>query len=240
MKRLFIFALIVAILFSIVACKTTKEEEKPQEVEVQAPVVEEPVVQEEPVVSEPVEEKAVLDIDTSAADSGIPGKLYQLNLAEGEAPAIRGIGLEGNIAGSGDDKLFSSTTATEGIRFIFELLEWIEFYLDTDLKEGITAYALPHQKDSSIYTAKYLEGLETYAAIVDLMKPETAGDTWGSFFISSEDNKAGFYDLVLAVEGKPVAMVIVRLFEENQLSEKPNETLEKIMEETIESAKQMN
>ena len=215
MKKTFLFALIFALLFSMVACKSTAVEEEP--------VIEEVV--EEPVVEEPAEEPIDYDIDINAVSGAyIPGVLYQLK--EGE-PVIRGIFLAGN-------QTINSKTiepAAENIRFIFNLAEWVSIYPDTDRTEGISIRAAKHADDFSVYTKSFIEEGE-FLAYADLFKPEEHEWEWGAFFVSQEE-APGFYDLIFvnSEDNTPLAVIILDFFED--LSTYSLEQLQQIMDDII-------
>ena len=61
MKKTFLFALIFALLFSMVACKSTAVEEEP--------VIE--AVEVAPVEEEPVEEPVVVDVEINAVSGAV-------------------------------------------------------------------------------------------------------------------------------------------------------------------------
>ena len=227
MKKTFLFALIFALLFSMVACKSTAVEEEPviEEVEV-APVEEEPAA-EEPVVEEPVEEPVAVDVEINAVSGAyIPGVLYQLQ--EGE-PVIRGIALLGN------QTLNSETIepAAENIRFIFNLNEWIWIYPDSDKTEGISIRAAKHADDFSVYTKSFIEEGE-FLAYADLYKPEDPNYEWGSFYIISDEDP-GFYDLIFvnSEDNTPLAVIIIDVFKGLELCKCSLEQLQQIMDDII-------
>ena len=68
-------------------------------------------------------------------DPMVLGKLYFVNLKQGEQPVMTGLSLHGNVCGSGDFN--NKPAATEGIRAVFELNEWIEFYPQASVGAGI-------------------------------------------------------------------------------------------------------
>ena len=59
-------------------------------------------------------------------DTMVLGKLYFVNLKEGEQPVMTALSLFGNRCGS--ENFNHKPHATEGIRSVFELDEWIEFH----------------------------------------------------------------------------------------------------------------
>ena len=227
MKKTFLFALIFALLFSMVACKSTAVEEEPviEAVEV-APVEEEPAA-EEPVVEEPVEEPVAVDVDINAVSGTyIPGVLYQLQ--EGE-PVIRGLALAGNQAVNSE----VIEPAAENIRFIFNLDEWIYIYPDTDKTEGISIRAAKHADDFSVYTKSYIEEGE-FLAYADLYKPEDPNTEWGSFYVYQEEDP-GFYDIIFinSEDNTPLAVIILDFFKEQELDKYSFEQLQQIMDDII-------
>ena len=221
MKKTFLFVLILALLFSLVACKSTAVEEEPviEAVEVEP-------VEEEPVVEEPVEEPIDYDIDIKAVSGAyLPGVLYQLQ--EGE-PVIRGVFLAGN-------QTVNKTIepAAENIRFIFNLDEWIWIYPDTDRTEGISIRAAKHADDFSIYTKSYIDESE-FLAYADLYKPEDPNYEWGSFYIISDEDP-GFYDLIFvnSEDNTPLAVIIIDVFKGQELCKCSLEQLQQIMDDII-------
>ena len=180
MKKTFLFVLIFALLFSLVACKSTAVEEEPVIEAVEVASVEEEPAAEEPVVEEPVEEP-VVDVEINAVSGAyIPGVLYQLQ--EGD-PVIRGLYLAGNQS----ENSGAIEPTAENIRFIFNLNEWIWIYPDTDRTEGISIRAAKHADDFSVYTKSFIEEGE-FLAYADLYKPEDPNYEWGSFYIISIPN----------------------------------------------------
>ncbi|MBR1582126.1 MAG: hypothetical protein IJ663_00020 [Spirochaetales bacterium] len=227
MKKTFLFALIFALLFSMVACKSTAVEEEPviEAVEV-APVEEEPAA-EEPVVEEPVEEPISYDIDIKGLDgANIPGVLYQLQ--EGE-PVIRGLALAGNQTSNAG----GIEPAAENISFIFNLNEWIYIYPDTDKTEGISIRVAKHADDFSVYTKSFIEEGE-FLYYADLYKPEDPNFEWGSFYVYQEEDP-GFYDLIFinSEDNTPLAVIVIDLFKEQELSKYSLEQLQQIMADII-------
>ena len=209
MKKTFLFFLIIALLFSLVACKSTEIEEEA-----------------EPVSEELIEENVtVIDIK-GITGADIPGVLYQLQ--EGE-PVIRGIVLAGNRT----ENFKSADPATENIRFIFELNEWVYIYPDTDQLEGISARVAKHTGDTSIYTKAYIEECD-FLAYTDLYKPEEKDFEWGAFFINGEE-ELGFYDLVFVNndDNTPLAVIILDFFRFGELEKYSTDQLQQIMDDII-------
>ncbi len=233
MKKLFALALLVILLVSLVACASTEVvEEKTEPQVVAAPAPAEPV-EEEPVVEEKVEEPVLLDLDTLAEDFIIPGYLYQLNASKDQMYLIQGLKLTGNRSGT-IEGVNGREPSSDNIRFIFELDEWIELTLDCVIDRGITAYVVPHSDDLELYDRTFFENLEDYVTSVNLEKPEE-GSSWGEINIYSEYEE-GFYDLVFEHNEVPIAMVVIRLYPDEQLGIRSEQELEQIMEELISSS----
>ena len=82
-------------------------------------------------------------------DTTVLGKLYFVNLKEGEQPIMTGLSLNGNHCGSEDFN--NKPFAAEGIRSVFELNEWIEFHPQSDAQTGIKVMVFKHNADQSAY-----------------------------------------------------------------------------------------
>ena len=63
---------------------------------------------------------------------------------------------------------------------------------------------------------------------MDLNKPESKDDIWGSFYLNPADVKEGYYDLVFTVDGKAAASVLTRFYKPDELAEKSDTELEQI------------
>ncbi|MBQ2360708.1 MAG: hypothetical protein II398_07450, partial [Prevotella sp.] len=96
-------------------------------------------------------------IVTNAAqiqDTMVLGKLYFVNIKEGEQPIMTALSLFGNRCGS--ESFNHKPYATEGIRSVFELDEWIEFYPQANAASGIKVMVFAHKEDQSFYTKNSL------------------------------------------------------------------------------------
>jgi len=165
-------------------------------------------------------------------ESMIPGKLYPLNCKEGEEPVIRGLLLSGNRLGGEINK---KDPATEGIRCIFELSEWVEVYPDTDAQRDLAVWALKHSEDRSAYeTATFSDEMAGFVQECSLEYPD-GGDIapWGSFYLHPEEVEPGYYDLVFTREGKAVAVLLTRFYNEGELENKSDAELEQLMADEI-------
>ena len=164
----------------------------------------------------------------------IPGKLYALNLADSEQPVIRGISLDGNQAGtyqSTAESVNGRAPSDSEIRFVFMMNEWISIIPDTDKTDGLTAYILEHQTDPAAYTDSFFAALTGDVPTVSLQKPEDEGGYgyWGELYLNPESWKAGAYDLVITDGGKPVACVMLNMYDEGALADKTDAELNRMM-----------
>lgn len=162
------------------------------------------------------------------------GKLYFVNLKEGEQPIMTGLSLFGNRCGSNDFN--HKPFATEGIRSVFELDEWIECYLEANAGVGIKVMVFKHQADQSFYQKNALNN-ETpgYIQECDLNKDPDAEETdhWGSFYLHPEEVEPGYYDFVFIYGNKVFATMLTKFYKVDELLDKPDSELEKLMKEHI-------
>ncbi len=157
----------------------------------------------------------------------LPGKLAYINLKDGDKPVIRGLFLAGNQAGS--TEFNTGDPATEGIRCIFELNEWVEIYLDSDIKEGLQVWVFEHKKDQSFYAdAQFSDETPGFKTVCDLAKEEVWG-MWASFYLNTDDTEPGLYDLVFTYKGKAVASFLTRFYKIGDLGAKTDEELKALM-----------
>lgn len=154
----------------------------------------------------------------------LPGKLVIVN--EGDnVPVIKGINVAGNRAGTAEFN--SKFPGTDGVRCIFELNEYLEFYLDSNETSEIKVYAFKHVEDIIEYIDKYRFG--GAVAHCGLEKPENAADCWGSMYFNPEECEPGYYDLVFVSESGIVAMMQIKIFSDGELSDKSDDELNALM-----------
>ena len=163
----------------------------------------------------------------------VPGTLYQLNSKSGEEPIIRGVRLDGNVAGSSTDGsgINGKSFATEKIRFAFELNEYVIFYFDSDTSSCITAYFFEHQDDPTAHDNYQNTFLDDCAASMQLYKMDDL--EWGAQFVDAEEHAPGYYDLVFVYENKTIAKMLVKLYAEGELAGKSDADIEKLMSDEI-------
>ena len=158
-----------------------------------------------------------------------PRKLYFFPSDDGSQPAIRGIWISGNRAGSGEFN--TKTPANDGLRCIFELNEYVEFYLDTDSEDNIEVWAFKHKADQNEYLNEtYSTSSEEIRGFCALQRPEDdPSGCWGSFYLNPEEAEPGLYDIVFTCRGVPVVSMLARFYNQDELSEKSDAELESMM-----------
>ena len=162
------------------------------------------------------------------------GKLYFVNLKEGEQSIMTGLRLFGNRCGS--DDFNKKPYAVEGIRSVFELDEWIEFYPQTNAKTGIKVMVFKHKADQGFYLKNTLnDETPDYIQELDIKKEPDAEETsnWGSFYLHPEEVEPGYYDFVFIYDNKVFAIMLTRFYKVNELYEKIDSDMEKLMKERI-------
>ena len=231
MKKLFEITLVLIMLFALVACKTTETLDANEPAPQPAPT---PVSEPEPVAAETAPEQKGIPV-FDPIKGVIPGVLYQLNPVEGQEPVIKAVSLAGNRAGSADFN--SKEPSIDNIRFVFELNEWIGITADNEKKDGQFVVRLPHANDPNFYTEDSLQAIPDNASYVNL-DPTDEGMIFGETYVY-DFNNPGFYDLVFADNAKPVALILIRLFEAGQIGDISDAELEKYMTEAAAEAKSL-
>ena len=162
------------------------------------------------------------------------GKLYFVNLKEGEQPIMTALSLFGNRCGS--ESFNHKPYAAEGIRSVFELDEWIEFYPKANAESGIKVMVFKHQEDQGFYLKNSLND-ETpgYIQELALNKDPEADETnhWGSFYLHPEEVEPGYYDFVFIYKDKVFATMLTRFFKPNEIYEKSDSELEELMSQSL-------
>ena len=176
-------------------------------------------------------------IVTNAAqiqDTMVLGKLYFVNLKEGEQPIMTALSLFGNRCGS--ESFNHKPYATEGIRSVFELDEWIEFHPQANAASGIKVMVFAHKEDQSFYTKNSLNN-ETpgYIQESELNKDpnEEENNHWGSFYLHPEEVNPGYYDFVFIYKNKVFATMLTRFYKPNEIYEKSDSELEELMSQSL-------
>ena len=232
MRKLFEITLILVMLFALVACKTTETldaNEPAQQPEVAS------VAEPEPVAAAPEPEPEQKGLPVFDPLKGVlPGVLYQLNPVEGQEPVVRAVSLSGNRAG---DEINKREPSIDNIRFVFELNEWIGITADSDKTDSLFAVILPHAKDPNFYTEDSLQAIPDNASYVNLDLTEE-GKIYGETYIY-DFNNPGFYDIVIADNAKPVALILIKAFKAGEIEGFSDSQLEKYMTDAALEAKNL-
>lgn len=168
-----------------------------------------------------------------AKESMLPGKLYFFNLEDRDPSVLRGVKICGNVCGSTEFNV-SREKGTDGIRCIFQMNEWVEFYPDTDATYGIKVWILEHREDQRSYeTTQFSDLMPGFVQYCDLRYPEDVDNpdewSWGAFYLNSDDCKPGYYDFVFVYEGKAIAKMITYFYADEEIQRKSDADLEKLM-----------
>ena len=169
----------------------------------------------------------------NAEAAKLTGKMNIIDLDDRDPSVLRGVIIKGNCAGTADGINGKESSLTD-VRCIFELNEWVYFYPDTDATYGLRVWILKHRDDQEYYnTAKFSDLDPNFANYCDLHYPEDADNPdeteWGSFYLNKEECEPGYYDFVFTYEGKAIATLLTRFYNENELTVKSDAELMEIM-----------
>ena len=162
------------------------------------------------------------------------GKLYFVNLKEGEQPIMTALSLFGNRCGS--ESFNHKPYAAEGIRSVFELDEWIEFYPQASAGSGIKVMVFKHQEDQGFYLKNSLnDETSGYIQELELNKDPEADETnhWGTFYLHPEEVEPGYYDFVFIYKDKVFATMLTRFFKPEEIYLKSDSELEELMSQSL-------
>ncbi len=165
----------------------------------------------------------------------VPGVINLIKLDDRDPSVLRGVAIKGVNTGSYDGINGKESSLTD-VRCIFELGEWVEFYPDTDKEFALRVWILKHRDDREYYNkAKFSDLDPNFANYCDLHYPEDAENPdeteWGSFYLNKEECEPGYYDFVFTYEGKAIATLLTRFYNENELTVKSDADLEALMHE---------
>ncbi len=171
----------------------------------------------------------------NAEAAKLTGKMNIINLDDRDPSVLRGVTITGNRAGTADGFNSKESSLTD-VRCIFELNEWVYFYPDTDKDYALRVWILKHRDDQEYYNkAKFSDLDPNFANYCDLHYPEDAenpdGSEWGSFYLNTYECEPGYYDFVFTYEGKAIATLLTRFYNENELIVKSDAELEALMHE---------
>ncbi|MCR5249233.1 MAG: hypothetical protein K6E50_01355 [Lachnospiraceae bacterium] len=181
--------------------------------------------------------------DTNSDPSGykltvpakLTGKLNLIELDDRDPSVLRGVKTMGNSFGSQED-INGKDPSLDDVRCIFGLNEWVEFYPDTDKESGIRVWILKHRDDHEYYAdCKFSDLMPDFATYCDLHYPEDAEDPlewyWGSFYLNPDECEPGYYDFVFTYEGKAIATLVTRFYNDGEMNDKSGAELESLMHE---------
>jgi len=170
----------------------------------------------------------------AAEGAKLTGKLNLINLDDRDPSVLRGVIIKGNQVGTAEFN--SRESSLTDVRCIFNLSEWVEFYPDTDATYGLRVWILKHRDDQEYYnTAKFSDLDPNFANYCDLHYPADEDNPdeypWGSFYLNPAECEPGYYDFVFTYEGKAIATLLTRFYNENELTVKSDAELEALMHE---------
>ncbi|MDO4846496.1 MAG: hypothetical protein Q3977_07745, partial [Oscillospiraceae bacterium] len=171
----------------------------------------------------------------NAEAAKLTGKLNLIELDDRDPSVLRGVVIKGNHAGTADGFNSKESSLTD-VRCIFELNEWVYFYPDTDATYGLRVWILKHRDDQEYYNkAKFSDLDPNFANYCDLHYPEDEEKPdewyWGNFYLHPEECEPGYYDFVFTYEGKAIATLLTRFYNENELTVKSDAELEALIHE---------
>lgn len=172
--------------------------------------------------------------EAQTKDTTILGKLYFVNLKAGEQPVMKGLSLSGNRCGN--EEFNHKPYATEGIRSVFELDEWIECYPKATVSSGIKVMVFKHKADQGFYLKKTLsDKTPDYIQEQELNKDPDAEENshWGSFYLHPEEVAPGYYDFVFIYGNKVIAIMPAKFYKVEEIYNKTNSELEQLMKQPI-------
>jgi hypothetical protein len=160
----------------------------------------------------------------------LPGELYQFDKDADGGPVIKGLTVKGNQVGTAEFN--AKDPDVKGIRCIFQLNEWVEFYPDTTVTGGIYVYVYKHADDAKVYTDMgFTEEDTKVLATCTLEKPEEADYQWGALYLNPDNAQPGVYDIVFVKNGKAVAVMEAKFFGELSIQEKSDDELRAMMKD---------
>ena len=164
-----------------------------------------------------------------AQDTVVLGKLYFVNIEEGKQPVMTALSLNGNRCGS--EAFNNKPYASEGIRSVFELDEWIEFHPEASAGSGLKVMVFKHKEDQGFFLENSLDD-ETpgYVLQCELNKdPDDETYHWGSFYLPPEEVDPDYYDFIFVYNNKVFATMLTRFYQRDEISDKPDSDLEELM-----------
>ena len=181
------------------------------------------------------ESSAVQSGDQMVVPAKLTGKLNLIELDDRDPSILRGVQIWGESIGTVDD-INGKESSLDDVRCIFSLNEWVEFKPDIDQEYGLRVWILEHRDDHEYYkTCKFSDLMPGFATYCDLHYPVDADNPdewyWGNFYLNPEEHEAGYYDFVFTYEGKAIATLVTRFYNDGELASKSGSELETLMHE---------
>ena len=234
-KNTFLLLLAILMLVFLGACKKSSDEQNTSTTD--QPSGQEQAVNKDDPKAKNMDTKGSTTAGNQAAEpTKLTGKLNIINLEDRDPSILRGVRIIGKRIGSQDD-INGKASSLDDVRNIFELNEWIEFYPDTDAKYALRVWILKHRDDQEYYNkTKFSDMMPGFATYCDLHYPvdneDPANWYWGSFYLNPEEHQAGYYDFVFTYEGKAIAVLLTRFYnDDGEISGKSGAELEALMHE---------
>ena len=235
MKKLLCLSIILTMLLALAACGSKDSSSSSSSSEAAAETTQ---AQTQKPTAAATEDSATKEVTL------IPGTVYFLNIEENEEPVVKGLALDGNRIGSYvtamEDGINGMPISDENIRFVFALNEWIGARLETTQPEDLSMYIIKRGEKPNVYTAPFEPDAFECFAQANLQAPEDPtqeGTNWGEAYVNPDDSGPGYYDLVITSGKKPVAQVVIKLYNEADLEGKTDAELKKLMEGEVTAAK---
>ncbi len=160
----------------------------------------------------------------------LPGELYQFDKDADGGPVIKGLTVKGNQLGSAEFN--DKDPNVKGIRCIFLLNEWVQFYPDTNVNDGLWVYVYKHADDANVYTEMgFTEEDTKVLATCTLEKPAEADYQWGALYLNPDNAQPGVYDIVFVKDGKAVAVMEAKFYAADSLGDKSDDELRAMMKD---------
>lgn len=235
MKKLLCLSIILTMLLALAACGSKDSSSSSSSSEAAAETTQ---AQTQKPTAAATEDSATKEVTL------IPGTVYFLNIEENEEPVVKGLALDGNRIGNSvtttEDGINGMPISDENIRFVFALNEWIGIRLETTQPEDLSMYIIKRGDKPNVYTAPFEPDAYEGCVQAKLQAPEdpTKVDaTWGEAYVNPDDSDPGDYDLVITSGKKPVAQVVIKLYNEADLEGKTDAELKQLMEGEVTAAK---
>ncbi len=233
-QSLICFLIVACMIVTLAACGKGNDTPKPSNTE-QTSGEEQPAGNDDSQKEKIETSNGNTSVEQTSQPAKLTGKLHLIELDDRDPSILRGVRIIGTSVGHADDINGIQSSLTD-VRCIFELNEWVEFYPDTDAEYALRVWILKHRDDQEYYnTCKFSDLMPNFANYCDLHYPEDADKPdewyWGNFYLNPEECEPGYYDFVFTYEGKAIAALQTRFYNEAEISGKSSAELEALMHE---------